>query len=131
MKIPLRAGFVYFGIVFTIGFVLGAIRVLAVVPRIGELFAVLIELPLMLAASWIVCKSLIAHFQVLADIVDRAIMGASAFAFLLVSEVALSTYVFGNPIESTFMNYQTIHGFVGICGQLAFAAFPMLQLLKR
>jgi hypothetical protein len=131
MKIPLRSGFVYFAIVFTIGFVLGTIRVIAVVPRIGELFAVLIELPLMLAASWIVCKYLIARFQVPAEIVDRAIMGASAFAFLLVSEIALSTCVFGNSIESTFIKYQTLHGFVGICGQLAFAAFPMLQLLKR
>ena len=131
MKIPLRAGFVYFGIVFTIGFVLGTIRVIAVVPRIGELFAVLIELPFMLAASWIVCKSIIAHFRVAAEIVDRAMMGASAFAFLLVSEIAISTYVFGNPIDSTFARYQTLHGFVGICGQLAFAAFPVLQLLKR
>jgi uncharacterized membrane protein YcgQ (UPF0703/DUF1980 family) len=131
MKIPLRAGFVYFVIVFMIGFVLGAIRVLVVIPRTGELFAVLIELPLMLSISWFMCKYLIVYFQVPTAIVDRAIMGASGFAFLFVAEVALSTCAFGNSIESTFLNYRTIHGFVGLCGQLTFAVFPMLHLLKR
>jgi hypothetical protein len=131
MNTLLRAGFFYFVIVFAIGFVLGAIRVLVLVPRIGELLAVLIELPLMLTASWIVCKSLIARFQVAHEVFDRIVMGATALAFLLVAETVLSTCVFGNPIEATFINYLAPHGFIGLCGQLAFAAIPLLQLLKR
>ena len=131
MESPLRAGFVYFVIVFTIGFILGAIRVLAVVPRIGEFFAVLIELPLMLTAAWIVCNSLIARFQVAPKVFDRIMMGASAFTYLLIAEIFLSTWILDNPIESIFVGYLTIHGFVGLCGQLAFAAIPLLQMLKR
>lgn len=131
MRTPLRAGFVYFVIVFLIGFVLGTIRVLVFVPTIGELLAVLIELPLMLAASWIVCKSLIARFQVAHEVFDRIVMGATALAFLLVGEAVLSTCVFGNPIEATFIKYLTTHGFVGLCGQLAFAAIPLIQLSRR
>jgi hypothetical protein len=130
MKTSLRAGFVYFVIVFAIGFVLGAIRVLVLVPRIGELTAVLIELPLMLTASWIVCKSLITRFRVAPEVFDRIVMGASAFGFLLVAEIALSTCVFGSPIESTFVMYLTLPGLVGLCGQLAFAAIPLVQLLR-
>jgi hypothetical protein len=128
MKISLRAGFIYFVVVFTIGFVLGAIRVLVVIPRTGELIAILIELPLMLTASWFVCKSLISRFQVAPKTIDRFIMGASAFSFLLVAEIALSTSVFGNPLNSAFVGYLTLHGIIGLCGQLAFAVFPLLQL---
>jgi hypothetical protein len=131
MSPPLVAGFVYFMIVFAIGFVFGVIRVLVVIPRTGEIIAVLIELPLILTASWIVCTSLISRFQVAPKVVDRIKMGASAFAFLLVAEIALSTYVFGNPIDSTFVRCLTLHGFIGLCGQLAFAAFPLLQLPRR
>jgi hypothetical protein len=131
MSPPLVTGFVYFMIVFATGFVLGVIRVLVVIPRTGEIIAVLIELPLILAASWIVCASLISRFQVAPKAVDRIMMGASAFAFLLVAEIALSTYVFGNSIDSTLVQYLTLHGFIGLCGQLAFAAFPLLQLLRR
>ena len=131
MRISLRAGFVYFVIVFTIGFILGSIRVLVVAPRSGELMAVLIELPLMLTAAWFICASLIARYQVAPRIPDRITMGSSAFALLLVAEIVLSTAVFGNPIGHIFVGYLTLHGFVGLCGQLTFAAFPSLQLLRR
>jgi hypothetical protein len=46
----------YFGIVYALGFALGTVRVLAVAPRIGELPAVLLEAPIMLAASWVTCR---------------------------------------------------------------------------
>ena len=47
-----KAGALYAIIVFVIGFILGTIRVLLVAPRLGETTAVIIEAPIMLAASW-------------------------------------------------------------------------------
>ena len=50
------AGALYAIIVFVIGFILGTIRVLLVAPRLGETIAVIIEAPVILTASWFVCR---------------------------------------------------------------------------
>jgi len=46
----LRTAARYFAIVFGVGFVLGAVRVPLLVPRLGERVAELAEMPLMFAA---------------------------------------------------------------------------------
>ena len=59
----LKAGSLYFALVFAAGFVLGTIRTLWVVPRVGTRKAELMETPIMLAvtivvARWIVMRLL-------------------------------------------------------------------------
>jgi len=54
-----KAGVLYFALVFGAGFVLGTLRTLWVVPRVGTRMAELMETPIMLvitivAARWIV-----------------------------------------------------------------------------
>jgi len=49
-----KAAFAYFSLVFAVAFLLGALRVLFVDPRLGPLQAVLLEVPLVLAVSWLV-----------------------------------------------------------------------------
>lgn len=56
--------------------------------------------------------------QVAPRVLDRITMGVSAFVFLLAAEIIASTYVFGNPIEHTFVDDLTLNGFVGLCGHL-------------
>ena len=51
-----KAGALYAIIVFLIGFIFGTVRVLLVAPRLGETTAVIVEIPIMLAASWFVCR---------------------------------------------------------------------------
>ena len=46
-----KAGVLYFALVFGVGFVLGTIRTLLVVPRVGTRKAELMEMPIMLAAT--------------------------------------------------------------------------------
>jgi hypothetical protein len=53
------AGLTYFALVFGVGFILGPIRILLIVPRLGERVAELLEAPVMLlviifAALWVV-----------------------------------------------------------------------------
>jgi hypothetical protein len=50
MKI-LKAGILYFALVFGAGFVLGTIRVLLVMPRFGARMAELMEAPVMLVVT--------------------------------------------------------------------------------
>jgi hypothetical protein len=52
----ITAGALYAIIVFVSGFILGTIRVLLIAPRLGETLAVIVEAPLILVASWFVCR---------------------------------------------------------------------------
>jgi hypothetical protein len=54
-------------IVFLIGFILGIIRILLLVPRLGETTAVLIEAPMILGASWLVCRWCVDRLDVRAN----------------------------------------------------------------
>ncbi len=122
------AGIAYFGVVFAAGFVLGGVRVTLVVPRIGEAAAVALELPVMLAVSWIACRWLIGRFAVPVDRKSRFVMGATAFAVLLAAEVGVSMIIFGRTIAGFVDQYRSVAGLLGLAGQLAFAAFPLVQL---
>jgi len=52
----LQAGVLYFALVFGTGFVLGAIRTLWVVPRVGMRMAELMEMPIMLAVTIVAAR---------------------------------------------------------------------------
>jgi hypothetical protein len=129
MPEALRAGAVYFAIVFAVGFVLGTIRALVVVPRFGETNAVLIELPVMLALSWIVCASLVRRFAVPPRVAARAMMGGVAFALLMIAEACVSMFGFGRTLAEHLSVYQTAGAQLGLAAQVAFALFPVLQAM--
>jgi hypothetical protein len=124
----LKAGTVYFMLVFAVGFVLGTIRVLAVVPAVGETIAVLIETPVMATISWIACRFIIRRFDVPAVLADRVTMGASAFALLMVAEIGVAWLLGQRSLSGYFVHYATVAGVIGLAGQIAFAVFPALQL---
>jgi len=59
MQLAVKAGTLYFALVFAAGFILGTIRTLWVVPRLGTRWAEVLEAPFMvlisfLAAHWVV-----------------------------------------------------------------------------
>lgn len=119
----------YFVIVFAIGFGLGTIRALVLAPSLGEVRAVLIELPIMLAASWLVCGWLLKRTPLRAS--AAAAMGAFALALLLLAEAALSIMAFGRtPLEHLALYAQPAHVF-GLIGQVLFGAFPSIRSLGR
>ena len=123
MSKPLGAGTVYFIIVFALGFALGSLRVLLVEPRIGPLGAVLVEMPIMLAASWVVCRRLIDRLSIAAP-GARLAMGAWAFALLMVTEVALSATLFGRPPAVYLQLLLSAAGLIGLATQIAFGVLP-------
>jgi len=122
----LSAGLVYFAIVFAIGFVLGTIRTVWLTPHIGVFGAVLIELPVILAASWWACGWVIRRISLPTDLAPRAVMGASAFIFLILAEYGLAAG-FQNLSFGAFLNgLATLAGAVGLSGQILFAIFPLI-----
>jgi hypothetical protein len=72
-----KAGAVYAVIVFLIGFVLGTVRVLLIVPRIGETSAVIFETPIILGASWFICRWCVDCLHVSRTVGPRSLMAES------------------------------------------------------
>ena len=125
---PALAGAVYFLAVYVVGFVLGTARVLFVAPRLGATGAVLIELPVMLAASWIACRWIVGRMAVPSRAPARLAMGASAFALLMLAETALGRLAFGQTLAVQIAAMREIPGLIGLAGQMLFALVPLLQL---
>jgi hypothetical protein len=127
----IRAGFLYFVAVFSIGFLLGTIRVLVLIPRLGELVSTFIELPIILSAAWLVSIWLTGHFQVPSTWKVRLSMGGIAFGLLMMAELTLSVWLFGSTVQGHFEGYLSLSQAVGLAGQVTFALFPLLQMGQR
>ncbi len=122
-----KAGLAYFLIVFAIGFVLGTIRTLWLAPMIGPFPATLIELPIILTASWVVSGLLINRMQIAAVDRDRLMMGAVAFGILMVAE-ALLGLAFGRLLADQWSALQQPAGLAGLAGQALFGLIPWIRL---
>ena len=130
MALALRAGFVYFGLVFAAGVFLGTLRVFVILPRLGPTLAVLIELPVILAICWFAAKWTVENFTVPAAVADRIVMGAIAFICLMIAETILATAGFGRTFAGHLRSFATPEGSIGLASQMFFALFPYL-LLRR
>jgi hypothetical protein len=122
-----RAGILYFAVVFAAGFVLGTARVVLLAPRLGELLATLVELPFMLGISWLACGKLIARFQIPPRTEPRLTMGAVAFALLMLAEVLLSALLFKRSLNELAQGLLTPQGMLGFAGQVLFALIPLVN----
>lgn len=121
------AGALYFVVMFALGFVLGTLRVLVVAPRLGDWGATLIELPIMLTLSWFACRWLVGRFAVPGRVAPRLAMGATAFMLLMVAEILLGTSLLGRTLTQQVQAMTGGVGLLGLLGQFAFAAFPLVQ----
>lgn len=126
-----KAGGAYFAIAFAIAFVLGSLRVLFVAPRVGEFGAVMIEVPIMLTVSWLVCGWILRRIDVPSSIGVRLVMGAVAFALLMAAEFALGIYGFGRTAGEIVSSFARLPGQLGLAGQVGFALMPALRLIVR
>lgn len=124
MKLGLAAT-AYWGIVFALGFVLGAVRVTWLVPLVGLLPATAIELPLILGGSWLAARWLIGRFGIV-RLTDALAMGALAFALLMAAECALAGALAGQTPAQWLADFREPHALLGLAGQMVFALMPWL-----
>jgi hypothetical protein len=121
------AGFAYVAAVFAIAFALGALRVSFVAPRVGELAAVMIEIPFILTASWIICAKMVTRFGVPALLGPRIGVGLVAFTVLMVAETLLGLAM-GRSLACQISAYGAPAASVGLAGQFLFGCVPVMQL---
>jgi len=104
----MKAAVVYFVIVFGAGSVLGVIRTLVVVPRLGERMAELIELPVMLMVIILAAKFIIDRFHLPPSLRYRLGAGVLAFAFGLVFEFGVVLKLRGLTLAEYFQTRDPI-----------------------
>lgn len=122
---PAKAGAIYFALIFGLGFVLGTIRVLWLVPMIGEANAVMAEQPIMLIASWFAARWLVRRHR-LVSVCARGTMGLVAFALLMLAEVALASALLGQAPADWLNSIFAMPGIIGLTGEILFALMPLL-----
>jgi hypothetical protein len=125
-----KAGALYAIIVFLIGFILGTIRVLLIAPRLGKTTAVIVEAPMMLTASWFVCRWCVDRLDVRRTVPARSLIGLVAFLVLMSAETELGA-VFGRLLVDQLATYGSLAGAIGLAAQVIFAMFPVIQVWRR
>ena len=120
-----RAGAVYFALVFAAGFVLGTVRVLLVVPAVGERFAELGETPLMLLVVFYAARWVVRRFRI-ASRNARIYAGLTGLALLLLAEWGVVLFVRSESIAEYLAGRDPVAGTVYVVSLLLFAAMPAL-----
>jgi hypothetical protein len=120
-----KPAFLYFALTFAVGFILGAFRMMVVVPRVGEVVAVLIECPLILLASFFIARWVVARYAANAGAGRRLSIGLIAFALLMCAEFLMSVARGISPREYADSLFRTA-GAIGLAGQIGFALIPLI-----
>ena len=119
----LRFAAEYFGCVFGLGFVLGVIRTLWLLPNLGERWAELTEFPFMmtgiaLAARWLLRRHPTLNGRELLQ------AGALATAWVLLADIGVGIGLRGMILAEVFLDRDPIAGAAYYLGLLFFALAP-------
>ena len=97
----LKAGVVYFLLVFAVGWILGPIRELWAVPRFGRMTAILLEGVIMLVAMAVSARWVIRRFHVRPTFGSTISMGLVALGILVPAELAGVVWLRGLSLHVT------------------------------
>ena len=122
----LKAGLLYFAIVFGMGFVFGATRTVWVAPRVGTRLAELMEAPIMLLVTIVAARWTVLHLAVPSAPSARLGMGGIALCLLLVAEFGLVLWLRGLSIREYLATRDPVSGTVYYVMLGAFALMPLL-----
>lgn len=122
-------GLRYYAIVFGLAFAAGIVRTVFVAPRFGATAAVLLEVPIIVAVSWIVARRLLSSLSY--TLPQRAVIGATAFMLIMASEVVLAGILRGQSVFRWATDVVTPLGLIGLAGQIAFAIAPIVVAKRR
>lgn len=123
-----RAGLTYFAIIFGVGFALGTIRVLLVVPRVGVRTAELMEEPIMFVVIFMTARWLVRRFT-LESLKERLGAGFIGLGLLLAAEYAWLRAQ-GLSLRGEIARRDAVAGTVYLVMLLVFAVMPALIGLK-
>lgn len=122
----LKAGVLYFALVFGAGFVLGPIRILWLVPRFGMRMAELMEMPIMFVVIIVAARWIVRRLAVPSAPLSRLGMGCLALALVLIAEFTLVLWLRGLTIAEYVASRDPVSGTVYYVMLGMFAIMPLL-----
>jgi hypothetical protein len=125
VKETLKAGVLYFALVFAAGFALGTIRTLWALPRLGARTAELVEAPLMFCVSLLAARWVVRHFGIPPLWSRRLALGCIALGLMLLVEFTFVLWIRGLTIRGYFEARDPISGTVYFMTLGAFAVVPV------
>ncbi|MFZ1573692.1 MAG: hypothetical protein WAT36_00300 [Chromatiaceae bacterium] len=125
----LKAGITYFSSAFGAGFVMGAIRVPFLVPRLGERLAELIEMPIMFVVIFLTACFITQRFALPATALVRLNTGIIALALLLAAELLLAVAPQDRSLGEYVSSRDPISGSVYLAMLALFTAMPFVALI--
>jgi hypothetical protein len=120
-----KAAFLYFALVFGTGFMLGIIRTLWVVPRLGKRRAELLEAPFMLTATVVAARWTVARLAVSSMLSARLGMGCMALSLLLLAEFGPMLWLRGLSVREYLATRDRVSGTVYYALLGLFAVMPL------
>jgi hypothetical protein len=121
----MKAGLLYFVFVFGVGFVLGIIRTLWIVPRVGTRTAELTEIPVMLLITIFAVKWIVRHLAVPSTTSARLSMGCIALGFILIAEFTIVIRLRGLSIRDYLASRDPVAATAYYVALALFAFMPM------
>ncbi|MCC6409385.1 MAG: hypothetical protein IT453_19660 [Planctomycetes bacterium] len=121
----------YFGVVFATGFVLGAVRVTWIVPRLGERWAELLELPLMAVASALGAHETVRRFRLAGERGRAVAVGLLALACLIAAELGVVLATSDRSLPEYVASRDPVSGSVYLALLVVFAGLPAAFTRRR
>ena len=126
MPVVAPAALAYCALVFAFGVALGVLRVALLVPAAGELGAVALEVPAILAIAWLASRAVVRRLRVSRSDAARLAMGGLALAMLMAAEASLGAAL-GRDLAARLAAWREPAGALGLAAPLGFAVIPWLQ----
>jgi len=126
VKETFKAGVLYFALVFAAGFVLGTIRTLWIVPRLGVRMAELMEAPIMFGVSILAARWVVRHVGIPPLWLRRLALGCIALGLMLLIEFTVVLWIRGLTIRGYFETRDPVSGVAYFVTLGAFAVIPIL-----
>lgn len=122
----MSSGLVYFAMVFAAGFAMGILRVLVLVPRLGDRLSELLEMPLMLVVIVLSARFVVRRFDVSCSITTRLVIGFFALALLVGAELFLVTILQDQSLVQYIASRDPVSGSVYAVMLVLFALMPLI-----
>jgi len=125
------AGFVYFALVLGTGFVLGMVRVPLLVPRIGDRWAELAEMPIMATAIFFSAGYILRRFPEIKTPARALIVGWLALTLTVCAELGLAIVLQNRTLAEYLASRDKVSGAVYLGMLVVFALMPWFRLREH
>lgn len=129
MTLVLFCSLQYFAWVFTVGFALGVLRVTFLVALLGERWAEIVEMPIMLAVSFLVTRGLIRKHAANLDALQALAIGLIALTLLIAVEFTVVLGLRDLSLSGYLQTRDPISGSIYAVALIVFGLLPLGMFL--